>query len=158
MAAKFKRYKQKHRTKFGYDAETYVENMLSSHGLVARSKKWCYDMLFMGCVKVEVKATQLCVIRTGFKEVRRVNHGWTVYGDRHSALMDVEHGYYALVLMLDREILCVRFIEAQKALNHLNNSIDSSGKPRIRFGALYQSMKPERFFRVCKEIVGVSNV
>jgi hypothetical protein len=125
--------------------------MLGDHGSVERSKHYHFDMLFVGCVKVEVKATQLGVVRTGFN-VRRVNHGWTVYSDRHSALVKESYGYYALVLMVDSDILCVRFIEACKALSHLNNSMDSTGKPRIRLGALYHAMKPEEFFRVCEGI------
>ena len=152
---RFRRYKQKHRTKFGYDAETHVERLLGDRGSVERSKQWHYDMLFMGCVKVEVKAAQLGIVRTGFK-VRRVNHGWTIYCDRHKALCDEKHGYYALVLMVDADILCVRFIEARKALNHLTNSMDSTGKPRIRLGALYQAMKPEEFFSLCDKIAGGS--
>jgi hypothetical protein len=156
VAKKIRKYKQKHRSKFGYDAETYVENLLSSHGTVERSKQWHYDMLFMGRVNVEVKATQLGVIRTGF-DVRRVNHGWTIYYDRHDALLKEEHGYYALVLMVDTEIICVRFLEANKAMHHLNNSMDSTGKPRIRLGALYQAMKPEQFIRECVKIIGGSD-
>ena len=156
MVKRFRRYNQKHRSKFGYDAESYVEKLLSGHGLVERSKQWHYDMLFMGRIKVEVKAAQLGNVRTGFK-VRRVNHGWTIYKDKHATLLQEEHGYYALVLMLDTDIICVRFLEAQKAMKHQMNSLDSTGKPRIRLGALYQAMKPEEFFQACDKIIGGSH-
>jgi len=153
---RIKKYRQKHRTSFGYIGESFVETLLSAHGEVLRSKQWHYDLIFNNRFKVEVKSTQLGIVRTGFN-VRRVNHGWTLYADRHQELLKEDNGFYALVLMIDKDILCVRFMEAAKATKHLNNSLDYTKKPRVRLGALYKAMKPKDFLQLCEKLGGATN-
>jgi hypothetical protein len=142
------KFNQSHRTDFGYIAEHHVLEALSAHGRIDRERCWHFDFLFMGNVHVEVKSAQLGIFRTGFG-VRRVNHGWTIYRDRHSKLLQEPHGFYALVLMLGPEVLCVRFLPASDATGNLCNSMDSTMKPRIRLGALYNALKPCEFIQLC---------
>lgn len=152
MSRKIKKYTQQHRKNFGDIAEHHILNFLSAHGEALHRRNHHYDILFNNLIKIEVKSTQLGILRTGFN-VRRVNHGWTTYRDTHSQLADEKYGYYALVLMIDDEVIHFRFLEADKASKNLMNSYDSTMKPRIRFGALYKSMTPKEFLQTIDAII-----
>lgn len=151
MPRRLKQYGQKHRHAFGELAEVHVRDYLSAHGETKHLRRLHYDLLFERLIHIEVKATQLCIIRTGYN-VRRVNHGWTLYEYNHRLLCEEPHGFYALALMIDKDIIHFRFLPAKQASVNLTNSPDSTYKPRIRFGALYKSMTPEAFIATALKI------
>ena len=148
---KIRKFDQGHRKRFGDIGEWTIENFLSAHGHLLRQRNHYYDMVFENHFKIEVKSAQLGVLRTGYK-VRRVNHGWTLDRESHAELAKENRGYYALVLMIDDEVVHFRFIHAKKALKNLTNCLDYTRKPRIRLGALYTALTPKEFLEEVEKI------
>lgn len=146
-----RRYNQSHRKRFGELGENIISNMLSYHGPVEKVNNLHYDIIFRGNIIIEIKTTQLCMLRTGYN-MRRMCSGWTIYKRSHEILRDEPNGYYALVLMIDKEPISIRFIHSSEADKHMYNMHINCDKPRIRLGALYSSMTLNEFIAQCDKM------
>ena len=139
----------------GAKAEEYVKEQLSKFGEV-KVVNVHFDLEFNG-IPIEVKSAQLAIKRTEMKP-RCSGYGWRVDIAQYHHLLAKKPSYYALVIMVGKEIIYLAFISSLEAVKHFSQNYESARITRIRFDALYDfhCKKIEDFVESVRKIGGSS--